>query len=258
MGRCMGLAAGRRDRDTDSMEWRDEGALLSVRMHGESAAIIEVFTAGHGRHAGVVRGGASRRIAPVLQPGAQLDLTWRARLDDHIGTFTVEPVRSRAGVLGDRLALAGLNAVCAMARVALPERLPHPHLWVMTMALLDALETDAGWPVAYLRWEALLLDELGFGLDLTRCAVTGSREDLAFVSPKTGRAVSRQGAGEWAARLLPLPAGMLGQGPANSADIAQGLAITGHFLARELAPTLNGRPLPDARARLLDLLARER
>lgn len=237
------------------MEWRDEGALLSMRRHGESSAIIEVFTAAHGRHAGVVRGGASRRSAPILQPGAQLAVNWRARLDDHIGAYTVEPLRSRAGLMADRLALAGLNAICAMIRVALPEREPHLHLWHMTMALLDALETP-GWPPHYLRWEMLLLDEIGFGLDLSTCAVTGSREDLAYVSPKTGRAISAEAAGDWAPRLFPLPPVLLGQGPATRTELAQGLAITGHFLTRELAHARNDRGLPEARARLLDLLSR--
>lgn len=238
------------------MEWRDEGALLSVRPHGESAAIIEVFTNSHGRHAGVVRGGTSRRIAPLLQPGAQLDVTWRARLDDHIGTFTVEPLRARAALLSDRLALAGLNAVCALLRVALPEREAHPLLWRATMPLLDALDRGGDWPPDYLRWELLLLEELGFGLDLGTCAVTGARDDLAYVSPKTGRAVSRAGAGDWASRLLPLPSVLMGQGAASPADIAAGLALTGHFLMRGLDPVLNGRPLPEARARLVDLLNR--
>lgn len=239
------------------MEWQDEGALLSVRPHGESAAIIEVFTAQHGRHAGVVRGGTSRRIAPVLQPGAQLAVAWRARLDDHIGTFTVEPLRSRTALLSDRLALAGLSSVCALLRAALPERESHAMLWRATMPLLDALDRGADWPPDYLRWELLLLEEMGFGLDLRSCAVTGSRDDLAYVSPRTGRAVSRQGAGEWASRLLPLPHVLMGQGTGTRAEIAEGLALTGHFLTRELGPLLNGRPLPEARARLLDLLARQ-
>lgn len=238
------------------MEWRDQGALLSMRLHGEASAIIEVFTAAHGRHAGVVRGGASRKMAAMLQPGSQLDVTWRARLDDHIGSFTAEPLRSRAAILSDRLALAGLNAVCALLHVALPEREPHPLLWRMSMALLDDLANSTDWPPAYLRWEVLLLEELGFALDLGRCAVTGARDDLAFVSPKSGRAVSRMGAGDWADRLLPLPAVMLGQGTANLHEIAQGLAITGHFLNRCLEPVLNGRPLPEARQRLLEMLAR--
>lgn len=238
------------------MEWRDEGALLSVRPHGESAAIIEVFTGEHGRHAGAVRGGASRRIAPLLQPGAQVQVTWRARLDDHLGIFTVEPLHARAALLSDPLALAGLNAICAMLRVALPEREPHPMLHAATIPLLDALEAGTDWPPAYLRWELLLLEEIGFGLDLATCAVTGSRDDLIYVSPKSGRAVSRQGAGDWASRLLPLPPVLLGQGPATTGDIAQALALTGHFLNRELGPLLNGRPLPEARTRLIDRLAR--
>lgn len=239
------------------MEWRDEGALLSVRPHGESAAIIEVFTSRHGRHAGVVRGGTSRRIAPTLQPGAQLDVTWRARLDDHIGTFTVEPLRARTALLTDRLALAGMNAVCALLRVALAEREPHDMLWRATMPLLDALDRGADWPPDYLRWELLLLEEIGFGLDLSTCAVTGARDDLVYVSPRTGRAVSRAGAGDWANRLLPLPQVLMGQGSGTPTEIAAGLALTGHFLNRELGPMLNGRPLPEARARLLDLLARQ-
>ena len=135
------------------MEWREEGILLSQRRHGESAAIIEVFTEGHGRQAGIVRGGASRKIAPVLQPGAQLDLSWRARLEDHLGTFTVEPVRSRAFLMGDRRMLAGLNALTALLSFALPEREPHPSLYGKTLAVLDMMEEGPFWTLAYLRWE---------------------------------------------------------------------------------------------------------
>ena len=242
------------------MEWRDEGAILAVRRHGESSAIIEVFTARHGRHAGVVRRGASRRLAPFLQPGAQLDVTWRARLEDHLGVFTVvEPLRSRAGgPLGDRLALAGLNAVCALLKFTLPEREPHPALYHRSIALLDGLEAGDDWPLAYLRWELALLRELGFGLDLSQCAATGSREDLIHVSPRTGRAVSRAGAGKWADRLLPLPACLLGQDTADAADVADilaGLATTGHFLNARLAPALGNTPLPAARQRLIERLA---
>lgn len=243
--------------DSAGMEWQDEGALLSVRPHGESAAIIEVFTAAHGRHAGVVRGGASRKMAATLQPGTQVAVAWRARLDDHIGVYTVEPLHSRAALLGDRLALSGLNAVCALLRAALPEREAHPPLWRATIPLLDAIEAGGAWPAKYLRWELMLLEELGFGLDLGSCAVTGTRDDLAFVSPRTGRAVSRAGAGDWADRLLPLPQVLMGQGPGSPTELVQGLAVTGHFLTRELAGLMNGRPLPEARARLIDLLARQ-
>ncbi len=235
------------------MEWRDQGALLSMRLHGETSAIIEVFTAAHGRHAGVVRGGASRKMAAMLQPGTQVQVTWTARLDEHLGAFVVEPVHSRAAILADRLALAGLNAICALLHLALPERDPHPALWFKTMALLDLL-TTGDWPPVYLRWELELLEDLGYGIDLTRCAVTGSREDLAFVSPRTGRAVSRAAAGDWAARLLPLPPSLLGQGPTTAAELGQGLALTGHFLAKGLQAVLHDRPLPEARSRLMQML----
>lgn len=195
-------------------------------------------------------------MTPHLQPGTQLDVVWRARLEDHMGTFTAEPLRSRASILGDRLGLMGLNAVCAMLHVTLPEREVHPLLWRQTVGLLDALEARADWAPIYLRWELLLLEELGFGLDLGSCAVTGSRDDLIYVSPKSGRAVSRAGAGDWAQRLLPLPQVLLGQGPAQGVELQQGLALTGFFLNKGLEPVLHGRPMPEARARLLEALAR--
>ncbi len=217
------------------MDWRDEGALLSVRKHGETSVIIEVFTAEHGRHAGVVRGGVSRKMTPILQPGAQLDLRWRARLEDHIGSFTVEPIRARAQVLSDRAALAGLNAITSMLLFVLPDREPHPLLYARTQSMLDLLGTNPAWPVAYLKWEMALLDEMGFGLDLSHCAVTGGNDYLCYVSPKTGRAVSASGAGEWADRLLPLPAEMLGMGQGRLGDVLDGLVTTGYFLTHRLA-----------------------
>ncbi|CUH86860.1 DNA repair protein RecO [Phaeobacter sp. CECT 5382] len=239
------------------MEWRDHGILLTRRRHGEGAAIIDVFTEGHGRHAGIVHGGASRKKAPVLQPGAQLDLLWRARLEDHLGSYKAEPLRSRAAAaLSGRLALAGLNAVTALLGFCLPEREPHPALYKRSEQLLDLLAEEEVWPLAYLRWEMALLEELGFGLDLSACAVSGRNEELAYVSPKTGRAVSRQEAGQWVARLLPLPPVMLGQGDAPDHEVAAGLRTTGHFLEARLAPSLGNRPLPEARGRFLDAFAR--
>jgi DNA repair protein RecO (recombination protein O) len=239
------------------MEWRDQGILLSVRRHGESAAIAEVFTPGHGRHAGVVRGGTSRKLAPVLQPGAQLDITWKARLQEHMGGFAVEPLRSRsAQVMGDRMALAGLNTVTALLCFSLPEREPHPALYQRTEALLDLLGQSEIWPLAYLHWEVALLEDLGFGLDLTSCAVTGATEGLAYVSPRTGRAVTRAGAGDYADRLLPLPPCLLRQGDAPDTEIAQGFRLTGYFLTENLAPDLGRKPLPEARQRFVDLFAR--
>ncbi|HHS89638.1 MAG TPA: DNA repair protein RecO [Rhodobacteraceae bacterium] len=239
------------------MDWRDQGILLSVRRHGENSAIVEVFTPGHGRHAGVVRGGTSRKIAPILQPGAQLDVRWRARLEEHIGTFTVELVQSRAGVvMGDRLALAALNAVTTLLQYALPEREPHDELYHRSVALLDLLGTNEAWPLAYLRWELALLDDLGFGLDLTACAVSGGSDDLVYVSPRSGRAVSAEAAGQWADRLLPLPPALLGYGDGDLAGIAEGLTTTGYFLKNRLAVQFSERPLPMARQRLVDAIVR--
>ncbi len=239
------------------MEWREQGFLLSARKHGETSVIIDVFTQEHGRHAGVVRGGASRKIAPILQPGAQLDLVWRARLEEHIGAFNVEPVKSRAAlVMGDAITLAALNAITAMLVFTLPEREPHPALYARSLAMLDLLGANPSWPVAYLKWELALLEEMGFGLDLTSCAVTGDVDDLAYVSPRTGRAVSAEGAGEWADRLLPLPPELMGAGTGEPEHVVEGLRTTGHFLTHWLAHSLGSRPLPEARARLVDRLKR--
>ncbi len=237
------------------MEWRSEGILLSARRHGETAMIIQVFTPDHGRHAGVVRGGASRKTAPILQPGAQLDVTWKARLEEHLGSFAVEPVKSRAAaVMGDRVALAGLNSVCALLSYALPERDPHPDFYAQTLTVFDLLGESEHWPVAYLHWELALLDEMGFGLELETCAVTGSTKDLIYVSPKSGRAVSKMAAGEWADRLLPLP-DCLRDPTADASGLLDGLRVTGYFLKTRLAQGLEAA-LPEARARLVDVLGR--
>lgn len=239
------------------IEWRDDGALLKVRKHGETAAIIEVFTQSHGRAAGIVRGGTSRKIAPLLQPGAQLDVTWKARLDSHLGSFTVEPVRSRAAqVMQDRLALAGLNAVSGILAYVLPERESYPALYARTVQLLDLLGQSDVWPLAYLQWEVALLEDMGFALDLSACAVSGLNDDLFYVSPRTGRAVSRLAAGDWADRLLPLPHVLLGKGDADPEQIVIALRTTGHFLNNHLAKSLGDKPITQARQRLIDVLSR--
>ncbi|MGC1503263.1 MAG: DNA repair protein RecO [Sulfitobacter sp.] len=239
------------------MEWRDQGILLSSRRHGETSVIIEVFTPEHGRHVGIVRGGTSRKIAPILQPGAQLDLAWRARLEDHIGSFSVEPLRSRAAAaMANRQSLAGLNTVTALLGFCLPERVPHAPLYARTEALLDLLGAWDVWPLAYLQWELALLEEMGYGLDLSACAVTGTTEGLTYVSPKSGRAVSAQGAGAWADKLLPLPDVLRGVGNASDVQIAQAFKTTGYFLNAHLAADLGNKPLPEARARFVDMFSR--
>jgi DNA repair protein RecO (recombination protein O) len=241
------------------VEWSDDAIVLSVRAHGETSAIVETLTRDHGRHAGLVRGGASRRAKPMLQPGNTLRLHWRARLSEHLGSFTAELGTARAGELMDRrAALAGLNAFAAVAGAALPEREAHAPVFEAAQILLDAMMQDglAHWGPLYVRWEAGLLDALGFGLDLTHCAATGALDDLTYVSPKSGRAVSTDAGTPYASRLFALPQFLLGsQNEVATADIAAGLALTGHFLLeRVLRP--HGRDMPAARLRL-DALARE-
>lgn len=243
------------------MQWRDEGILLSSRRHGESSAIIQVLTREHGRHAGVVRGGAGRKMAPVLQPGALLSLDWSARLEDHIGTFRVDPMVSRAAIImADRAALAALGSMAALVAVSLPEREAHPRFYGRSLDLLQALGTAADWPLRYAVWELTLLAELGFGLDLSICAATGTSTDLIYVSPKSGRAVSRAGGADWADRLLPLPGFLRDGWPEGEAveegELGAGLRLTGYFLDAWLAPSLPRERLPEARGRAVDAILR--
>lgn len=237
------------------MEWRDTGIVLSRRLHGETSVIVDVLTPSQGRHLGVVPGGRARKMAAVLQPGSQVDIHWRARLAAHLGKFTIEPVRSRsAAALSDRLALAGLNAVTTLLSRLMPEREAMPELYQRSEQLLDLLGQGNVWPLAYLQWEMLLLDSLGYGLDLSRCAATGARDNLIYVSPKTGRAVSAEGAGAWAQRLLPLPPVMLGASAFEDKEIVSGLRVTEYFLAGHVCANLGIDRLPSARGRLIDLI----
>ena len=234
------------------MEWSGEGSVVTQRRHGENAVILTVLARDAGLVSGLVPGGASAKRAAMLQPGNRLSLRWRARLEDQLGTFSVEPARARPGLIASADALAGVNAVTALLGFALPERDPHPRLSDATEALLDAMDAGNNWAEAYLLWEMRLLEEMGFGLDLTSCAVTGTREGLAYVSPRSGRAVSAAAAGEWASRLLPLPAMFGGRGNGGLSDA---LSLTGYFLETRLAEGHAGKPLPAARARLVARLA---
>jgi DNA repair protein RecO (recombination protein O) len=198
-------------------------------------------------------------MAPVLQPGARLQVEWSARLEEHIGHFRVDPLgASTAAIMADRAALAALGSVAALLAAALPERDAHPALYAATADLVGALGTAPDWPARYAAWELALLAELGFGLDLSACAVTGAADDLAWVSPKSGRAVSRGAGAPWAERLLPLPA-FLREGwaaPPPAAEVAAGLRLTGHFLEARLAPGLRREALPPARARAVEAIRR--
>jgi len=232
------------------MEWSDEGIVLAVRRHGESAAIVSLLTTEHGRHAGLVRGGASRRIRGVLQPGNTVSATWRARLEEHLGAYIVEPLRNCAALYERRGPLAALTAATALVEAALPERAPHPELCRSLGDLLDALE-GPDWAESYVRWELLLLADLGFGLDLATCAATGANDGLAWVSPKSGRAVSLSAGEPWRNQLLPLPRFLAPEGgAADAGQVVDGLRLTGWFLERHVfAP--HDRKSPDARERLV-------
>ncbi len=233
------------------MQWSEEGIVLGARRHGETSVILELLTARHGRSLGLVRGGRSRTMRPVLQPGNSVLATWRARLEDHLGLYIVEPARLRAASLMDcPFRLAGLTTMLALSQL-LPEREPHPRLYEATFVVLESLADDEVWPALLVRWELGLLDELGFGLDLTRCAATGASRALRYVSPKTGRAVSLEAGEAYQNRLLRLPAFLLGTAHTpDRADVRDGFTLTGHFLERHLlAP--RGLSIPEARSRLL-------
>ncbi len=239
------------------MQWSDEGIVLSVRPHGETAAVVEIMTRHHGRHLGLVHGGRSRKLRPILQIGNHVEATWKARLADQLGHISLELTRGyAAAAMDDATALAGLTSMASLMRL-LPERDPHPALYEVTLFVLGFLDDPTVWPALYVRWELALIDELGFGLDLSECAATGSNDQLIYVSPKSGRAVSASAGEPYKDRLLALPAFLSkGRGGSTStADIRAGLALTGYFLeSRVLTP--RGEALPDIRSRLNELLAR--
>ncbi|MEP3439285.1 MAG: DNA repair protein RecO [Hoeflea sp.] len=218
------------------MEWRDEGIILGLRKHGETSVIAEVMTHAHGRHMGIVRGGRSKRLQPVLQPGNSVDLVWRARLDEHLGQYQVELLNGRAGhLMQSAIGLHGVQAMAALLRL-LPERDSHPRLHDAFAIILDSLDTPAQAGALYVRFELAILEDLGFGLDLSACAATGIRTDLVYVSPKTGRAVSAGAGAPWAGRLLALPAFLTDRDVACSdADmLSEAFRLTGYFLTRHV------------------------
>ncbi|HUN50408.1 MAG TPA: DNA repair protein RecO [Candidatus Sulfotelmatobacter sp.] len=241
------------------MHWTDAGIVLAARKHGETSAVLSLLTRQHGRHAGLVRGGAGRRLKGVLQAGNELSVEWRGRLSEHLGTFAVELQAANAALLlDDALRLAGLAAACAMAEAALPEREPHGPLYDAFRVLLASLVAgDADWPRVYARWELGLLAELGFGLDLSHCAATGAVDDLTHVSPKTGRAVSAAAARPYADRLFRLPGFFINQGGGNdaAAELRDGFALTGFFLERYVFSP-HRQKMPPARTRLVERFSR--
>jgi DNA repair protein RecO (recombination protein O) len=241
------------------MEWRDEGIILGARKHGETSVILEVMTRAHGRHLGLVRGGRSRKQQPLLQAGNRVDLIWRARLDEHLGTFQVEPLELNAARLFDSaVAVFGLQTLAAHLRL-LPERDAHGGLYEMLVLMIEHLDDPDAAGELVVRFEMLVLDELGFGLDLTQCAATGARSDLAYVSPKSGRAVSRAAGAPWSSKMLPLPDFLLGNSSlrADRTSIEDAFRLTGFFFARHVYEP-RGMDAPDARAGFLAALRKHR
>jgi DNA repair protein RecO (recombination protein O) len=237
------------------VEFEDDAFVLAARAHGEAGAIVDLLTARHGRYAAHVAGGASRKMKPFLQPGAQVLMRYRARVSDQLGSAMLEPVgEGPSALFDDSLALAGIAAAAAVAAGALPEREPHPGAYLAFEALAAAFAAPDIWPAVFVRFEAGLLQDLGFGLDLSKCAATGATDDLIYVSPRTGRAVSREAGEPYKDRLLVLPPFMLSaQSRLVPGDVGAGLGLTGHFLEAFIFNPQN-RPLPPARLWLLDRL----
>jgi len=237
------------------MEFEDDAYVLTARAHGEAGAIVELLTSAHGKYAAHVAGGASRKMKPFLQAGARVIVRYRARVSEQLGSASLEPVgEGPAALFDDALALSGLAAAAAVAAGALPEREPHPGAFLAFEALTSALVLPDIWPAVFVRFEMGLLQDLGFGLDLSKCAATGVTDDLVYVSPRTGRAVSRQAGEPYKERLLALPPFMLSaQGGLAPGDVGAGLELTGHFLESYIFSVLN-RPLPPARVWLLERL----
>lgn len=245
------------------MEWKDEALILAVRRHGETSAILELMTASHGRHLGLVRGGRSSRLRPVLQPGNSVAIVWRARLEEHLGTLQVEAETLRAAALMEqKLGIYGLQTLAAHLRL-LPERDAHSGLYHAALVFLDNLDEPQKAARLMIRFELELLDELGFGLDLTRCALTGAHTELAFVSPKSGRAASREGGMPWRDQLLRLPSFLLpeearpkGEAPPAEGEIEAGFALAFHFLDRHVYGPRGVKP-PEERAGFIRQILRE-
>jgi DNA repair protein RecO (recombination protein O) len=234
------------------MQWSDEAIVLSVRPNGETAAVLELWTRSHGRHLGLVHGGRSRRLRPILQIGNHVDAVWKARLSEQLGHITVELRRGFAAeTMESSAGLAAISSMSSLIRL-LPERDPHPNLYEITLFVLGFLNDPTVWPALYVRWELALLEELGFGLDLDSCAATGANDRLIYVSPKSGRAVSASAGEPYRDRLLNLPAFLTPQraGTPTGAELADGFALTGHFLKTRVMAAREAQ-MPDARARLI-------
>lgn len=239
------------------MDFASEAIVLQARKHGESSAILETFTREQGRHNALVRGGVGRRMRPVLQPGNIVEVEWRGRLEEHLGYYTVEIVDALAGsFMENRLSLSALNSLASLLREMLPEKQPLTGLYDVTKIVLERLDDPDIWPALYVRWETMLLEGLGYGLDLSRCAATETRENLTHVSPRSGRAVCEEAAQPYLDKLFRLPPFLRGEPIATPQDVADGLRLTGHFLETRVQWERN-RTLPEARRVMVERLVAE-
>ncbi|RAH96997.1 DNA repair protein RecO [Acuticoccus sediminis] len=237
------------------MEWKDEALILSARPLGESSKIIEVLTPNEGRASGLVRGARSKTMRALVQPGNRVEVTWRGRLEDQLGTFALELIEARAGLVMDSAWGAfGIGSIASLLAF-LPERDPHPRLYAAANALIEAFALPRAAGEAGVRFELIVLDEFGFGLDLSHCAATGATEDLVYVSPRTGRAVGRGPGARYADRMLPLPAFLTSDALCDAATLADGFRLTGYFLAAHVAALAN-KPLPPERERFVRAVLR--
>lgn len=237
-------------------QWQDQGIVLSARPHGESGAVISLLTEQHGRHAGYVRGAHSSRMRGIVEPGNLVGVNWQARIEHNLGTFALEQERNLAGpVMGDPLRLGAVLAACSLCDAALPEREGHPGLFHGLRALFEALDREI-WGASYVMWEIALLRELGFGLNLTRCAGGGSAENIVYVSPKSGHAVSLEAGEPYKDKLLPLPAFLTPQrGPVTAEEVRKGIRMTGYFLEHWVFAH-HSRGVPEDRLRFEERFAR--
>jgi DNA repair protein RecO (recombination protein O) len=233
------------------MDWIDQGIVLTTRKHGETSLIVSLLTENHGRHAGLVRGGAGRRNRGVYQPGNLVSAQWRARLPEHLGTYTAELLDAKtAALLNCPLELAALQSAVSLVEATLPERELHPNIFNGLLVVLDSLSNESIWPIVYIKWELGLLKELGFGLDLSQCAATGVTDNLIYVSPKTGRAISRQAGEKYRHVALHLPKFLIDENTqCGIENLHDGMKLSGFFLESH---ALGGNPLPPARARFYD------
>lgn len=237
------------------MNFTDNGIIIDARGHGETHAVVDIFTRDHGRWAGLVYGGQGRRMRPLLQPGNEVSLEWKGRGEDTLGHFALEMAHARAGeAMGERMSLAALSAACSVALATLPEREAHGRAYAAMAVLLANLDDDRVWPALMARWELGLLAELGFGLTLDRCAASGARENLIYVSPRSACAVSAEAGEPYKSKLLPLPAFLRGaSSEASPAEAIDALTTTGFFIETRILHLTN-KTLPEARLRVLDLL----